>query len=212
MPRFPQGVAMCFACLIWLVGVLCPAEVQAHKLSVYAFAEGDRIVGEAYFRSGARPKGASVKVFGPDGKLLAETTTNAKGEFSFALPARVDLKITVDAGEGHAGCFVLKKDELSAELSSAATKEPEEAPTSSNEAQVAGVEYVRPDDVKKIVRQAVSEAVTPLRKELARLQQKGPGVTEILGGIGYIFGLFGVAAYLSARKLLAERRRTDESS
>jgi hypothetical protein len=35
---------------------------------------------------------------------------------------------------------------------------------------------------------------------LADLQQKGPSIKDIFAGIGYIFGLLGVAAYVQSRK------------
>jgi nickel transport protein len=41
-----------------------------------------------------------------------------------------------------------------------------------------------------------------LKREIAALGQQleNPGISEIIGGIGYIFGLFGVAAYVMSRK------------
>ncbi|GAB6193021.1 hypothetical protein [Desulfocastanea catecholica] len=41
-----------------------------------------------------------------------------------------------------------------------------------------------------------------LKREIAVLGQQleKPGIAEIIGGIGYIFGLFGVAAYVMSRK------------
>ncbi len=41
-----------------------------------------------------------------------------------------------------------------------------------------------------------------LKREIAALGQQleTPGISEIMGGIGYIFGLFGVAAYVMSRK------------
>jgi nickel transport protein len=41
-----------------------------------------------------------------------------------------------------------------------------------------------------------------LKREIAVLGQQleNPGIAEIVGGIGYIFGLFGVAAYVMSRK------------
>ncbi len=47
-----------------------------------------------------------------------------------------------------------------------------------------------------------SREMRQIKRDIAALGQKmeTPGIAEILGGIGYIFGLFGVAAYVSARK------------
>jgi nickel transport protein len=35
---------------------------------------------------------------------------------------------------------------------------------------------------------------------LADIRQKGPTVADIFAGIGYIFGLVGIAAYVHSRK------------
>jgi hypothetical protein len=41
----------------------------------------------------------------------------------------------------------------------------------------------------------IKREITVLRQQLDK-----PGITEIMGGIGYILGLFGVAAYTASRK------------
>jgi len=47
-----------------------------------------------------------------------------------------------------------------------------------------------------------SQEFRQLKREIAALGQQleNPGISEIIGGIGYIFGLFGVAAYVMSRK------------
>jgi nickel transport protein len=40
----------------------------------------------------------------------------------------------------------------------------------------------------------------PVMQLLVETRQSGPSVTDVLGGIGYIFGLIGVAAYFSAKR------------
>ena len=49
--------------------------------------------------------------------------------------------------------------------------------------------------------QALSKDLRRLHRELAALKaaQNKPGLTEIIGGIGWIIGLFGTAAYVSTR-------------
>ena len=55
---------------------------------------------------------------------------------------------------------------------------------------------VSTSEVEAIVRRELE----PVKRMLASLSQKGPGVTEIIGGIGYILGLFGIMAYMKSRK------------
>jgi hypothetical protein len=47
-----------------------------------------------------------------------------------------------------------------------------------------------------------SRELKQLKRDLAALSQKleEPGTSEIFGGIGYIFGIFGVAAYVASRR------------
>ena len=47
-----------------------------------------------------------------------------------------------------------------------------------------------------------SRELRQLKRDLAALSQKveEPGISEIFGGIGYILGIFGVAAYVASRR------------
>lgn len=54
--------------------------------------------------------------------------------------------------------------------------------------------------VTQAVDQAVESRMAPVKRLLVSQAEKGPGVSEIAGGIGYIVGLFGVAAFVASRK------------
>jgi nickel transport protein len=54
--------------------------------------------------------------------------------------------------------------------------------------------------VEQAVERAVDSRMAPVKRLLLESARQGPGPTEIVGGIGYIVGLFGVAAFLSARR------------
>ena len=55
-------------------------------------------------------------------------------------------------------------------------------------------------ELQEKVEEALDKKLKPVMKLLAEAQQSGPSAVDILGGIGYIFGLVGVAAYFSARR------------
>jgi len=46
----------------------------------------------------------------------------------------------------------------------------------------------------------VRRELEPVKRMLVDMNQAGPGMTEIIGGIGYILGLFGIVAYMKSRK------------
>lgn len=64
------------------------------------------------------------------------------------------------------------------------------------------------DSIKELISQLqeqnrrISKDLHRIRRELAALRADldKPGLNDIFGGIGYIFGLFGVAAYVSSRR------------
>ena len=41
--------------------------------------------------------------------------------------------------------------------------------------------------------------LAPLRRQLAEMRQDGPGLREIVGGMGWLVGLAGIALYLRSR-------------
>ena len=46
----------------------------------------------------------------------------------------------------------------------------------------------------------LDQKLAPGMRMLSDLKDPGPSVSEIFGGIGYILGLFGVAAYIYSRR------------
>ena len=53
--------------------------------------------------------------------------------------------------------------------------------------------------VEKAVEKAVGEAIKPLVRSFTEMTQKN-SLTTIIGGIGYILGLMGIAFYFKSRK------------
>lgn len=53
--------------------------------------------------------------------------------------------------------------------------------------------------LERIVEAAVEKKIAPLRAILVAEKEKGPGLTEIVGGLGWLVGLAGIAAYFAAK-------------
>ncbi|MBR4747490.1 MAG: hypothetical protein IK061_08880, partial [Desulfovibrio sp.] len=62
---------------------------------------------------------------------------------------------------------------------------------------LAGISRV---ELAKLIESSVERRVAPLRAMLAAEAERGPGMTEILGGIGWILGIFGTAALCLSRR------------
>ena len=76
------------------------SQVWAHKVNVFAWVEGDTVFVEGYFPGGKKSQDSLVEVFNPAGTKLLEGRTNKKGEFSFKIPERTDLKIVLTSSMG----------------------------------------------------------------------------------------------------------------
>ncbi len=98
--------------LVLLSFVATPA--LAHRVVIFAFAEGDTVQTESKFMPGGPVKQGKIIVQDPKtGKELLTGQTDDQGKFSFPMPPeaksqKMDLKIIVEAGMGHRAEFLLK--------------------------------------------------------------------------------------------------------
>jgi nickel transport protein len=101
----------------WLVlGVallgLHTGQAWAHKVNVFAYVEDGKVFTESYFPDGRKVEGGTIEVRDAGGAKLLEGKTDNQGLYSFPLPKKEDLTITLDASMGHKNSFVLKKSEM----------------------------------------------------------------------------------------------------
>jgi nickel transport protein len=198
--RLTSGVAVILGLILAITSV-----ALAHKVYLYAWVEGDTVYTESYFGSNRKVQGGLIEIFDLSGKKLLEGLTNEKGEFAFKAPQKTDLRIVVEASMGHKNEYVLKADELWGNEGGTAeqTKAQGGLAPSKEEAEGASLtaEAVELAQIQAIVEKALDSRLKPIIRELAKIRkEKGPGLTEIIGGIGYIFGLMGVVLYFWSRK------------
>jgi len=79
----------------------------AHKVNIFAYAEGDTVYTESYFPDGKKVKGGRIEVYDSQSKKLLEGVTNDEGQFNFSLLKKGDLKIVINASMGHRNSCVL---------------------------------------------------------------------------------------------------------
>ncbi|MBI1195322.1 MAG: hypothetical protein GC138_05715 [Gammaproteobacteria bacterium] len=191
--------------LVLLIVMLgAPALAMAHKVSMFAYVEGDQVFLEGYFADGKKALNSKVEAFDEQGKTLWSGTTNDKGEVTFPVPKiKGDLRITLTASMGHKAEYILKAAEMAGEpgtaepAAKAATAPAPEAGAAVSGGGMAGVDEAA---LRRIVRREVGEAVMPVVRGLSELKERR-GVSDIVGGIGIIGGFLGVYFFLQARKL-----------
>jgi len=175
--------------LLLLVAVAAPA--QAHKLKVFAAAEGARVSGHVYVPGGARVAGAAVEVRVGE-QVVGRLTSAADGTFAFTAETRADHRVTATI-DGHQGAWTVRAEEPPPALPALADgASPAPAPPTPTPAEAA------PGDTAAL-EQAVARQVAPLRAELQAWREEARW-RDIAGGLGWIVGLFGIAAWVAARR------------
>ncbi len=196
-----------FCLMLFLI--LSTGNALAHKVMVFAWVEGDTVLGESKFSGGKKVQNSEIIVWDLNGRELLRTRTNEKGEFSFPIPEKTAMRIELIAGMGHKSEWTIPLEDLGETVTtkSAPKKQiepqaPRADPDSGQEAQTpASIDPAQLEAmVEKAVTRALNKKITPLTKMVANLEHNDPSMHEILGGIGYIFGLMGAAMYVSSRK------------
>ncbi len=204
MKRLVAGLAVTLLCSF----ATLPA-AHAHKVTVFAWAEGDRVFTQSKFSGGKMVKAGKVEVFDSGGNLLLEGRTDDNGAFAFKAPAIADLKIVLTAGMGHQNSWLLSaadlgQDELTPRVTHASPSDPTVSETPRASVPAGAGPDLTTREIEAIVARQLEEKITPLMRMVAASQEKGPTMGDIVGGIGYIIGLVGLGAYVRCRK---ERRR-----
>ncbi len=180
--------------VIFLLLAASGSTALAHRAMIFAWVEGDTVMTESKFSGGKRVVNSEVRVFDSEGREILKGKTNDRGEFSFRIPEKMtDLKIVLDAGMGHRAEWHIPEAELKGDVD--VTPRGIETGKQDHDGSV----LLSRGEVKKIVEDSLDAKLRPIARRLAEMEEKGPSVTEILGGIGYIFGLMGVALYFKSR-------------
>lgn len=215
MPSFRLSSPLA-AAAVCLLTLWAAAPALAHRVNIFAYVDGRDIVVECAFSRSAKVRQGLVEVFdaATDAKLL-EGRTNDDGEFRFPVPAADirnghGLRLHINAGEGHRNTWTIDAAELDGASSPAVSAAPAEASapsgTSANASPAAPSvppargAWATPEDVERIVNEALDTRLAPVKRLLAEQSEAGPDLADVIGGIGWIFGLAGVAACFRRRR------------
>lgn len=180
--------------LMAVLASLSPA--QAHRLKVFATVVGANIEGRVYFVGGGPAGNVSATLRDGQDNVVADGMTNSQGRFLLVSPIKADLVVVVDAKDGHMARFAI-----------AAARLPDTLPTAAMAAAAPVGEPVAPkasaspapsvagDDIDA----AIARQIEPLAEQIDALES-ALRLRDVLGGFGYIIGIFGLIAFLKARR------------
>lgn len=181
-----------------VLAVMTASPALAHKLKVFATAIGSAVEGRVYFVGGGAGIGVPVELRNASGEVVATArTTPPDGRFALSLPYRDDFLVSADAQDGHVGSFALSANRLAETLPA----RPGADPAVQEAAEAAPVPEA--DDAPAVSTEAIEAAVArqlaPLLEEIDALRS-AVGFRDMVGGVGFILGGFGLWAFLTARR------------
>lgn len=196
--------------LLTLLLLATPA--MAHKVVISAWALGEEIEGEVGFSSGEMTApGTRVEILGPDGEIFGEVAVDDDGLFRFRPTQAVPHTLRANLGAGHVAEMTLAVDELP-EIATPVPEtvadgdSPQEGKMAADSAEPSdgaqpapAASAVQPDALENLIATAVQREMRPLRRELTRLRES-QRVHDVLGGLGYIAGIFGLLFFVQARR------------
>ncbi len=175
------------AALALLAASAWPA--QAHRLKLFATLEGETISGYAFFVGGGRAQDADLRIKDEAGHEIAQLTTDKSGAYSYKAPQTQTYHLIANTGDGHVAEATIDKGRFSG--ASAAALAPDEDDTPAAAATTAQIE--------RAVDAAVARQLRPLMEAYEAAESR-TRFNDIMGGIGMIIGLAGLALWSSARR------------
>jgi nickel transport protein len=184
------------ACLV-AAPLFTATPAKAHKLKTFATAIGAKVSGYAYFVPGGRAQNALVTITREDGSQAATLQTNEQGEFDFTADQLSRLTIHIDAGDGHEASAIIAAADLPPTLP-IANAQTAAAPVVTPTPPLESAAKITPD-LQQQIETALARQLRPLREQMDAWQEQ-IWLHDILGGLGYIIGLAGLAYALTSAK------------
>ena len=220
MTTLRKNLLKAIACLAFIVCV--PIFAQAHKVNINAALDGNIIVGRVYFTGGGVAQSVDVDVFTQDGVNVGPVKTDARGEFLFA-PKQKDAqyKFVVDTGDGHAaettvavgGNGLLPSGQAKVyrprpmNIAQIQKKAVNVATGEDVRTQQVGVDQ---SDVSAIVADELSRQLVPISQKLDEYEHR-IRISDIVSGIGFIFGLAGLASLIWTQLVVMRHLRSKDN-
>jgi len=154
--------------------ILAVSPAHAHKLKLFVTQEGAEISGKAYFAGGGAAADLDGQVLDVQGQVVARLRTDTEGRFRFTPAVNAALRIRFESGDGH--------------MAEATLGQPAAIPPP-HPAAAADLD----------VETAITRQLTPLKEQLDRMESRAR-LSDIVGGVGLIAGLFGAYAWIAASR------------
>ncbi len=176
-----RALIVLFAYVVVCAGLAAP-EAFAHKISIHVRTEGDAVFVDCRYADGKKVGQGEIRVVDAGGVEVSRGRTDDNGLYSFKVVRRDQYRILLDDGTGHRA----------------------ESRIEAGPPDVGGLPApppARPEtDVEAVLESTLDRKLAPIHARLNELEGRGPDIRDILGGLGYILGIVGLAAYFRSRR------------
>ena len=183
--------------LFLILALAAPVPALAHNIISSVFPSGSDIEGEIGFSSGDMATDLLVEVFDEAGNKLGETVTDADGFFVYTPTQPVTHIFRGDLGAGHVAEVIMTAADVAALMGQDAAVSTSAA-SATAPASTAGLSGLS-DQARAELATMIRTELRPLRQEISAYKNKN-NLQTILGGLGYIAGLFGLGFYIAVRR------------
>lgn len=207
-PGKPGRAAAGFLPVLIFMALLNVSTALAHGVSIFAWIQGETVHTQSKFMGGKRPNQALIEVFDETGNLLLNGKTDTQGLFSFKAPKISDMQIVLTAGMGHRAVWTLSKDDFQEAVVDAdihrrirtiTPGKPVESNMKTQNIDGSTENGLSAAEVMDLVEPILDRKLKPLMDKIIALDENRISLSDILGGVGYIVGLVGLAAYMRYR-------------
>jgi nickel transport protein len=172
----------------------------AHRVNIFTQTQGEKVICQCFYNDGKPVRGQSIQVKTLDGTVIAEGKTDDEGMFSFSPNIHEDLKVILNAGMGHVAETIVKQQDLPKIEKKPVTQKTKQPVSTVKKNTVPEPENdVDEAKMREVIEQVIEEKLQPVIETLQQ-QQRSYSLTTIIGGIGYIVGIFGLFMFWKSRK------------
>jgi nickel transport protein len=204
MPHFHSHLPA----LIFILSLSWLSPAEAHKIKLFATVQSNIITGYAYYPGGGKISNTTIQVSSPEGRPLGETTTNDQGEFTYIATYRIAHTFTLNTSDGHFATYTISAEELSDTLPLLNSNNTDKT-TPTEQTSPPSSAFLKPPaipvttsislpELELLLEKTLNRHIRPLREQLENYQEQ-IRLHDILGGIGYIFGIMGLIFYWKKR-------------
>ncbi|MCG7587195.1 carboxypeptidase-like regulatory domain-containing protein [Photobacterium sp. OFAV2-7] len=167
----------------------------AHQMRVFAYVEGADVIGETYFAGGGKVVNATIELVRDDA-VVATVASDSEGSFTFQNVEADSYQIKADGGQGHLASFDIDSSEFP--FAEPGNEPSGVAVTSAHQVQTESKSTCNQQSSADLQR-AITNAIRPLRTQLEQYEAQ-TRFRDIAGGIGFIFGFFGLFVLVTRKK------------